>query len=224
MPDYQKTKIYKIWSPNTEKVYVGATTQTLAQRMGKHRRTIDTKSKIIIDLGDARIELLQEFPCNSKMESDKKEGEYIRSLNCVNKVISGRTDKEYRIDNKEKIANNKQQYYNTNKDIIRDKHANYRIENIDKINKQKDEYRNNNREKIREADKAFRLANIELLNEKDRARGKIYRDNNKEKTAIRKKLYREANIEKVREQERASRARYEIKRAKAKLATIDELI
>ena len=169
-PNYQNTKIYKIWSPNTEQVYIGATVQSLSMRMSAHRRTIDTKSKIIIDLGDAKIELLEEFPCDNKMESDKKEGEYIRKLDCVNKHIAGRTDKEYRIDNKEKIANNKQQYYNTNKDVILNKNAIYRIENIDKINKQKDEYRNNNREKIREADKAFRLANIESLNEKDRAR------------------------------------------------------
>ena len=209
-PNYQNTKIYKIWSPNTEQVYIGATVQSLSMRMAEHRKpTSKLSSKIIIDLGDARIELLQEFACNNKMESDKKEGEYIRKLDCVNKVIAGRT---------------KQQNYIDNKDVISNKHSIYRIENIDKINKQKAEYRNNNREKLREADKAYRLANIESVIEKDRARGKIYRNNNKEKIAIRQKLYREANLEKVREQERASRARYEIKRAKAKLEKEQSLI
>ena len=44
--NYQATKIYKIWSPNSDKVYVGATTQTLAQRMGRHRRTIEYRHLI----------------------------------------------------------------------------------------------------------------------------------------------------------------------------------
>ena len=169
MPDYQKTKIYKIWSPNSEKVYVGATVQTLAQRMGKHRTPTSntSSSKIIIDLGDARIELLEEFPCNNKMESDRKEGEYIRNLNCVNKNIAGRTIKEYRFDNKEKI-NEETKQYNFNS---KERHAKWYLENKERI---KNTY---NKDKKSEYNKTYREANLEKVKaqnkaSKDRAKAK----------------------------------------------------
>ena len=147
MPDYQKTKIYKIWSPNSEKVYVGATVQTLAQRMGKHRKpSNDTQSKLIIDLGDAKIELLEEYPCISKMESDKKEGEYIRKLDCVNKHIIGRTMKEWREDNKEKLAEKRKAYREANLEKVREQERpRYSIRDKEKIAKQKAEYNEKNK-------------------------------------------------------------------------------
>jgi hypothetical protein len=38
MNKYQHRKIYKIWSPNTEHIYIGSTTEsTLAKQMAKHR-------------------------------------------------------------------------------------------------------------------------------------------------------------------------------------------
>ena len=37
MPDYQKSKIYKIVDANEEMVYVGSTVKTLSQRMSHHR-------------------------------------------------------------------------------------------------------------------------------------------------------------------------------------------
>ena len=37
MPDYQQSKIYKIVSPNTDKIYIGSTTkQYLSSRMAHH--------------------------------------------------------------------------------------------------------------------------------------------------------------------------------------------
>ena len=36
MPDYQKAKIYKLWSPSQNLVYYGSTTQTLSQRLADH--------------------------------------------------------------------------------------------------------------------------------------------------------------------------------------------
>ena len=37
MPDYQKGKIYAIKSYQTEMMYIGSTTQTLSQRIAKHK-------------------------------------------------------------------------------------------------------------------------------------------------------------------------------------------
>jgi hypothetical protein len=41
---------------------------------------------------------------------------------CVNKIIAGRTDKQYRIDNKEHIKQHGKQYYQNNKEYISAKH------------------------------------------------------------------------------------------------------
>ena len=170
MPDYQKTKIYKIWSPNSEKVYVGATTQTLAQRMGKHRKlTSNLSSKIIIDLGDAKIELIQEFPCNNKMESDKKEGEYIRSLNCVNKQIAGRSMKEYRNDNRDKLNAEAKVYNINNKVKVSKKKQEYRKNNVKKVKEQEKLIRESNKEKLAINRKAYREANGEKIRAQERA-------------------------------------------------------
>ena len=185
-PNYQNTKIYKIWSPNTEQVYIGATVQSLSMRMAEHRKpSNNTRSKIIIDLGDAKIELIEEFPCNNKMESDKKEGEYIRSLDCVNKQIAGRTMKEYTFDNKEKIN----EYMQQNKEYFNKKRQEYKKNNVEKVKEQRKNQRNND---------ASREAHRQYVNS-----------------------YRQDNLEKVRQQERT---KYANKIAKAKLATIDELI
>ena len=39
MPNYHNSKIYKIWSPSTDMVYIGSTTQSLALRLGGHVST-----------------------------------------------------------------------------------------------------------------------------------------------------------------------------------------
>ena len=100
MPDYQKSKIYKIWSPSCDKIYIGSTTETrLCQRMAdikkEHKRHLNgiyngnNTSYDIIALGDAVIELIESFPCNSKDELLKRHAYHI-NLNkdiCINKTV-----------------------------------------------------------------------------------------------------------------------------------------
>jgi hypothetical protein len=115
MPNYSKGKIYRIYSPShlEDGEYIGSTTQALAVRMASHRsdyrryisgkKTILCSSKDILKYEDARIELIEEYPCETKEQLLRKEGEYIRgSSKCINRVIAGRTDKEYYHENKEK--------------------------------------------------------------------------------------------------------------------------
>jgi hypothetical protein len=87
MPNYQNGKIYSIRSrSNLDLVYVGSTTQPLSKRFGGHKRQSNkTSSKHIINLGDGYIELIENFSCNSKEELLKREGEIMRSMDCVNK-------------------------------------------------------------------------------------------------------------------------------------------
>ena len=152
MPNYQNAKIYAIRSHQTPLIYVGSTTQTLAQRMGKHRFIGRNTSKEIMKYEDAYIELVEHYPCDTKEELLKREGELIRSNDCVNKVVAGRTMREYRIDNAEKI----QQYRTDNKEIINEKRR-QQYENdknnpiyIEKNRTSCNQYQLNNKEKIRQ--------------------------------------------------------------------------
>lgn len=89
MPDYKLGKIYAIRSHQTDQIYIGSTTETLCRRFDKHKSYIKENrycsSCEILKYPDAYIELIELFPCSSKEELNKKEGEHIRANNCVNK-------------------------------------------------------------------------------------------------------------------------------------------
>ena len=126
MPDYSKGKIYTIRCLNDPNVYVGSTIQPLAVRMGGHRKDHAKneclgKNKLIVkDIEDWKIELYEVYPCLNKQELYRREGEVIRQLGTLNKCITGRTQKEYRNDNIEKIKENEKQYYIKNADKIKE--------------------------------------------------------------------------------------------------------
>lgn len=118
MPNYQNGKIYSIRSHQTDLIYIGSTTQKLANRIGQHKKMYKKylngnknyyTSFKILEYDDAYIELIKLYPCTCKSELQKEEGLFIRKLNCVNKFVAGRSQKQYRIDNKEKIKKYKQQ-------------------------------------------------------------------------------------------------------------------
>jgi hypothetical protein len=75
--DYQNGKIYKLWSPSQNLVYIGSTTQSLAMRKGGHVSCFKfwqngkfrfVTSFTILECEDNRIDLLEAYPCNNKME------------------------------------------------------------------------------------------------------------------------------------------------------------
>ena len=131
---YEHSKIYKIVSlSNPDLVYYGSTIQSLSMRMASHRADMKKekcicKSSIVIEKGDAVIMLVENFPCKSKEELLKKEGEYILNNNCVNKTVSGRTPKEYYEANKDKIK----EYYQANKEKIKQQSKEYYRSNKEK--------------------------------------------------------------------------------------------
>jgi hypothetical protein len=118
--NFQNGKIYAIRSYQTHQIYIGSTTQTLAQRFGKHKKCLRTMSREIMKFDDCYIELLQEFACDNKMQLNKKEGEYIRSMDCINKNIAGRTDAEWREEHKDDLKQYLKQYHENNKEHIRE--------------------------------------------------------------------------------------------------------
>lgn len=123
MPDYQNSKIYAIRSHSTDLIYIGSTTQKLNQRLSKHkndykRKHTNISSKEILQYDDCYIELIELCPCNTKEELLKKEGEYIRKMNCVNKRIAGRTIKEWIEVNKETLKQKQKDYHEKNKEYL----------------------------------------------------------------------------------------------------------
>jgi hypothetical protein len=113
MVNYQNSKIYKIWSPQTDKIYIGSTVKLLCRRMADHKsdykaylegRQHFISSYKLIELSDCAIELIENYSCNSREELNKREGEIIRQNkdNCVNYQIAGRTKLQWRNDNNER--------------------------------------------------------------------------------------------------------------------------
>ena len=148
--DYKNSKVYKIWSPNGDKIYVGSTTKImLCQRMTAHRYNYrlwketgkaDTTSYILFDeygLENCFIELLEAKECNSKDELHKLEGKFIRELNCVNKIVAGRTKQEYFEDNKEHLIEWGNNWRKDNKEYITDYSNKYRSDNKETIKTKK---------------------------------------------------------------------------------------
>jgi hypothetical protein len=118
MPNYQNGKIYAIRSHLSDKIYVGSTCNSLTKRFSQHKNSFSIcKSRELIELGDAYIELIENYPCNDRNELNKREGHHIRNNNCVNKFISGLTrqesgkDAKYREKNREVINEKRRLYY-----------------------------------------------------------------------------------------------------------------
>tara|TARA_R110002153_G_scaffold273139_1_gene443171 strand:+ start:5613 stop:6371 length:759 start_codon:yes stop_codon:yes gene_type:complete len=195
MVNYSNGKIYKIWSVQTDEIYVGSTTQALAMRLAKHR----SKHKIynqrqagsritsfkILDYGDAKIELIENFKCSSREELMAREGYYIRKLNCVNKRIMGRTKKQYSIDNKEKIKQYRKQHYEDNKEKIKLCHKKYAQDNKERIKLCHKQYHEANKEKILQ----YRKQHYEDNKERIKETNKQYYEANKEKIKLCHKKY-----------------------------------
>ena len=197
MVNYNEGKIYKIESTLGDMVYYGSTTkQYLSQRMTKHRSDYnrwlsgkDAGKYRSFDLFDeygienCKIILVENYPCKSKDELTAREAYYIRNFDCGNKCVPGRTYKEYRENNKDKIAEQGKEYYQNNKDKFKqyrennkDKIKQYREDNKDKILERKKQYRENNKDKIKEY----------YQNNKDKM--KQYREDNKDKIAEQQKI------------------------------------
>ncbi len=101
---YKQGKIYTIrCKTNLSLIYAGSTIQKyLSQRMGDHRKGkyLTSIQKLITkhfngDWSNFYIELYESYPCNSKLELERKEGEVIRLIGTINEVIAGRTKPEW---------------------------------------------------------------------------------------------------------------------------------
>lgn len=118
---YKNGKIYKIVCNIKSETYYGSTIQTLRKRLIQHKtnKKIKCVSRNIIDRGDYKMELIKDYPCNSRYELEEEEKKYIIENECINVKIPHRTQKEYKEDNKDKIK----QYWNDVKEEYNNKKA-----------------------------------------------------------------------------------------------------
>lgn len=173
--------IYTIRSHQTDKIYIGSTTQKLSKRMVNHRMMYKsfTKGKCnymtsfeIIKYNDAYIELISEHQNITKNELHKQEGYAIRNANnCVNICIAGRSKKEYDDENREKkkeydrdnyekIKIRKRKYIEDNKEMINQSLKNYYVNNKSTIQAKQKVYYENNKDKYIE----YQSKNAERIN------------------------------------------------------------
>jgi len=185
MPDYSKSKIYKLYCPaNPEECYIGSTTRPLSERMNGHRasyKSINAKTKTRACLlfekygvENCKIELIEYYPCNTIEELLKREGHFQFTTLCVNRCIAGRSIAEsnlaYQAANRPAILEHKREYHQANREAIREYQREYYQANRPAILEQTREYQAANREAILEYQREYYQANRE-------ARRKYYQDN-----------------------------------------------
>ena len=181
MPDYSKGFIYMIKKQddfNNDNVYIGSSCN-FTNREYQHKRGCNKENN-----KDYNYKLYQhirenggwnswcmtkiiDYPCNSKSELNTMERFYIDDYKAkLNSNIPMRTHKEYRNDNKKKIAEKNKEWRDDNKEKIEQYGKQYSKDNKQIIAQKKKEYRQNNIEKILEHGKQYRKDNKEEINKK----------------------------------------------------------
>lgn len=167
MNEYLNGKIYKLYdTTDPSLVYIGSTILELKKRLVKHEEkyrifvkngnkpTLNTSfcsSYTILKNNNYKIELIENYPCNSKKELRKREGQHQRKMECVNLLIAGRTSVEYFEDNREIISNKKKEKYKTDPEYRKkalERSVRQRMKNPDKIKEYQKNYREKNRENL----------------------------------------------------------------------------
>ena len=146
MSKYQNGKIYKIIDKTNNKIYIGSTIKTLKERLSGHERNYKrylndkdryTSSFEIIKNNNYCIVMIEDYPCETKTELEKREGFFIKSIECVNKKVAGRTDAQYYKDNKKEIKEHAIQYYEANRQKALEQQKQYYEQNKTEIQNNK---------------------------------------------------------------------------------------
>ena len=130
MVNYQDGKIYKIVCNVTGKLYIGSTTQLLAERLRGHSKDYKSfqngkgryvSSSVVLENNDYDIHLIENYPCKLKNELLMRERHFAETLDCVN-IISpirsnGEAQKLWKLKNAEKNKEDGRKYREKTKDI-----------------------------------------------------------------------------------------------------------
>ena len=136
--------------------YIGSTKTELKKRLYNHKKTSEKQTerkvyKHINSIGwdKVKIVLIEEYLCSTKEELVKREYEHIQKhkedKHCLN--ICGTFNKDGYF----------KQYYELNKDVIKQKTKQYRDNHLDKIKLLKQQWYENNKQLIKEKNKRQEL-------------------------------------------------------------------
>jgi len=86
MPNYQNSRIFCIRSHQTDDIFIGSTVSALSTRLSGYRKDyryntsyIPNILRNILNYNDAYIELIEDYPCNSKEQLNRRENEIRRA-------------------------------------------------------------------------------------------------------------------------------------------------
>jgi hypothetical protein len=150
MPDYSKAKIYNIISGDLR--YYGSTCETyLSRRLQGHlqhfrKNTQFQTSFPLLETGDFKIELVENYPCSSKEELHKRERWWIENNTCVNHNLPSRTNAEYQ--RTPKMKEYKRKWYEENKDRQGDKSKEKYKQNPEIMKQYQKKYYEENKKKV----------------------------------------------------------------------------
>jgi hypothetical protein len=178
--DYSNTIIYKLCCKDLSitEVYVGHTTD-FRRRKNSHKTKCNNEKnieynfkvyKFIRDNGGwdnwDMIEI-ERFEAIDGNDAKKKERYWIETLkSSLNCRIECRTNKEWIVDNKNKVLKIKKKYRDNNKEKIAEKDKEYRKNNKEKIAEKLKEYRKNNKETLLQKNKEYYEKNKDKIFEK----------------------------------------------------------
>lgn len=212
MPDYSKSKIYKLYCEDGH-YYYGSTVNELRVRLGQHKEASKSSNKKHLRLyqhinsigwDKVSIVLVEAFSCNNRDELHRKENEYIMlerknplSLNSICAVLDEDNVRSYR-----------HEYYERNRDDILERNRQYNKAHAEDLRAYKQQYNEENKEKLTEYFKTYyeshRDEKIErsrtyYASKKDEALSKMktYYEANKERIKARVKAYKEANKDEI---------------------------
>lgn len=123
MVNYGNGKIYKIIDENSNIMYIGSTTQSLCRRYSTHEK------KAI----NHKIILIENYSCNNREELCMREQQIIEQNNNLLNIRKAYSSEE---ENKKQRI----EWYNNNKERVKETQKKYKQNNIEKINQYQQEY------------------------------------------------------------------------------------
>jgi hypothetical protein len=223
---YDSGKIYKLQCFDGH-YYIGSTTQPLNYRFNNHKQSAKTGTSRVytyingIGWDEVQIELIEDYPCDTKSELNEREEYYISQSKsdelCLN-INSALLTEEKRKENMKK-------YYEEHKEEIIESHREYIEENKEKVDAYQAQYRLDNAEKRREYTRQYALEHPEEIkkakkkyNEENKEKNNKYRReyNNKDENKERIKQIKQKSAQKIKEQnvDKIAKEREEKKKAR----------
>lgn len=175
---YDNGKIYRLVNSVDNEEYVGSTCGKLSKRLFVHK--CHAKEKIgrrvykhLNEIGWENVEivLVEEYPCENKMELERRERYWIEELKpSLNMCIPTRSKKEWEAENADRLKEYQAQWRMENAEHLKKEKQRWATENRDKTNEYKEKWAANNVDKVREKNARWYAENKEAINARKRER------------------------------------------------------